>query len=188
MKTATHQWKGMLFIFLLLFSLSSYTQDNTQNVEEFVRVYNLDGKKIGKGNINFINDTIIKIRKGGRIESIKIKDIGIIKTKHSAGHNVLIGAAVGGGTLGVLGAATADPDDWVLGYSAPEGFAVGLVIGGATKIFPICAASVYKPDPGGRSSQLWHSGELQGHCPGHRKQCSHGIDSGETLYWKMEEY
>lgn len=132
MKTATHQWKGMLFIFLLLFSLSSYTQDNTQNVEEFVRVYNLDGKKIGKGNINFINDTIIKIRKGGRIESIKIKDIGIIKTKHSAGHNVLIGAAVGGGTLGVLGAATADPDDWVLGYSAPEGFAVGLVIGGAT--------------------------------------------------------
>lgn len=130
MKTTTHQWKGMLFLFLLLFSLSSYTQDNTQNVEEFVRVYNLDGKKIGKGNINFINDTIIKIRKGGRIESIKIKDIGIIKTKHSAGHNVLIGAAIGGGTLGVLGAATADPDAWILGYSAPEGFAGGLVIGG----------------------------------------------------------
>ena len=130
MKTITHQWKGILLLFLLLFSLSSYAQDNTQNVEEFVRVYNLEGKKIGKGKISFINDTIIRINKAGRNESIEIKDIGLIKTKRSAGHNVLIGSSIGGTLLAIMGGASADPDAWVLGYSTEEGVLGGALIGG----------------------------------------------------------
>lgn len=131
MKTIAKKIKRTTLVFILALSLNSYAQNEDIYSSEFVRVYNLQGKKINKGHLMFINDSLLTIKRNDKLIPLEIANIGFIKTKHSTGHNVLIGAAVGGGTLGVLGAATADPDGWVLGYSAPEGFAGGLVIGGA---------------------------------------------------------
>ncbi|MBT8259954.1 MAG: hypothetical protein KJN82_01465 [Bacteroidia bacterium] len=132
MKTKIKLIKKIVFLFFLILSLVSYSQKDTKNTKEFIRVYNLKGKKISKGYVQFTNDSILGLKKGGKLEHIKIRDIGRIKTKRSAGHNVFLSATVGGGTLGLFGAATADPDAWILGYTAAEGFAGGVIIGGAT--------------------------------------------------------
>jgi hypothetical protein len=61
---------------------------------------------------------------------ISLKDVGYIKTKRSAGNNVIIGSIAGATTMGILGAATADPDAWIFSYTPAEGAAAGILIGG----------------------------------------------------------
>ena len=79
-----------LTIFLLGTGL--YSQSNSSKSNVFIRVYNLEGKKISKGHITFTNDSILELRKNGKIEQVNVKEIGKIKTKRSGGHNVLVGA------------------------------------------------------------------------------------------------
>jgi hypothetical protein len=131
MKTITKIIKRTTLVFILLLSLNSYAQNQDIYSSEFVRVYNLQGKKINKGNVISYNDSLLVIKCNKKLSKIDIANIGFIKTKHSPAQNVAIGAVVGGGTLGVLGAASADPDAWIFGYTAAEGFAGGLILGGA---------------------------------------------------------
>ena len=131
MKTITKQFKRIGLLFLLIFSLNIYAQNETNISGIFVRVYNMEGKKINKGYFQLISDTILGLKKEQKIAQINVTDIGFIKTKRSAGHNVLIGSAIGGGTLAGLGAATADPDAWIFGYTAGEGFVAGAILGGS---------------------------------------------------------
>ena len=110
----------ILLLFLTVGVKSVYAQKeaNTHNV--FLRVYNLEGKKISKGSVIFINDTLLALKNSSDKTAISMKDIGYIKTKRSAGHNILIGSAIGTATGAILGAASADPDAWIFGYTAAE--------------------------------------------------------------------
>ena len=63
------------------------------------------------------------------LKQIAIAEISYVKTKRSAGHNLLIGAASGAVILGTLGVTTADSDALIFGYSAEEGFAGGAILG-----------------------------------------------------------
>ncbi|MDH3381951.1 MAG: hypothetical protein OEL54_04555, partial [Flavobacteriaceae bacterium] len=120
----------MLITFFLCIHLNA--QEVTSKSKLFVRVYDLSGNKIHKGKIlqNTDNTLVLKSSKGS-IE-IEIKNVGYIKTKRSPGNNVLVGSIVGATFFGVLGAATAEPDAWILGYSAGEGAATGVLLGGIT--------------------------------------------------------
>ena len=142
MKTLLKQIKILAFAIVLIFSIRAYAQKEAKTHNVFLRVYNLEGKKISKGSIVFMNDSLLGLKNSSDKVKISMKDIGFIKTKRSAGNNVLIGAA-SGATLGVImGVSTADPDAWILGYTAGEGAAVfgsigalgGGAIGGLTSL------------------------------------------------------
>lgn len=123
-----------LFAFLFLISIC-YQLCAQKTI--FVRVYNLTGKKINKGHVLAATDTSLQLRtKGGGVVNLSISSIGTIKTKRSAGHNLLIGSLAGAGVVGILGAATADPNAWILGYTAGEGAVAGAFLG-----LPIGAAA-----------------------------------------------
>jgi hypothetical protein len=134
MKQLNQQIKlGMLCLILCL-SLSTYAQKDTKSKNSFVRVYNLEGKKVNKGHVIFVNDSILSLKDGYASAEIKIETIGKIKTKRSAGHNVLVGTTAGAGIGAILGVSTADPDAWIMSYTAGEGaMAMGSLgaIGGA---------------------------------------------------------
>lgn len=143
MKTLIKQIKILALAMALIFSMEAYAQKEVKTHNVFLRVYNLEGKKISKGSIIFINDTLLGLKNSSDKTAISMKDIGFIKTKRSAGNNVLIGAA-SGATLGVImGVSSADPDAWIFRYTAWEGaFVFGSLgaigrgaIGGLTSLF-----------------------------------------------------
>ena len=127
--------KNIFIAIALILGISVYAQVKNEQKDVFVRVFDLQGKKIGKGKILSISDTSIELK--GKSESpISVANIGMIKTKHSGGHNVLIGAASGATIFAIIGIASgvsADSDesffDW---WTSEEGAAGGALVGGAT--------------------------------------------------------
>ena len=122
--------KNLIILITLILSLNVCAQNEFENTNMFVRVYDLEGKKIGKGKILSISETSLQLYRKGESVIVKVNGIGSIKTKHSAGNNVLVGAATGATTMAILGAATADPDAWIFGYTAGEGAVTGAFLGG----------------------------------------------------------
>ena len=129
MKTIKQQVKSVMLILALLFSINVIAQKEVKKDYMFVRVYNLEGKKINKGIVFTVTDTTLQLKRNGRHENILFSNIGLIKTKHSEGHNVLMGSVIGASSMALIGAASADPDAF-LGWTAGEGAAAGGVIGG----------------------------------------------------------
>jgi len=115
-----------LFTFLFLISIC-YQVCAQKPI--FVRVYNLKGKKINTGRVLAATDTSLQLKKESRdTVNLSINTIGRIKTKRSAGHNVLMGSLASAGAFAIYGVATADPDEF-LGYTAGEGAFAGVVLG-----------------------------------------------------------
>lgn len=143
MKLIRNKLKGALLLFVIFTSLSMYCQNQTKENKMFVRVFDFEGKKMAKGYIIAANDSALELSRSNESKTISLKNINYIKTKRSAGSNVLMGSIIGAGTLGILGAATADPDAWIFGYTAAEGaLGFGLLgavgggaIGGITSVF-----------------------------------------------------
>ena len=129
MKTLKNYLGIVGLCFTLLLSSNLFSQESTRTKKLFVRVYDLEGKKIGKGHIVSLADSILQLKRGAKSVQFNVKDIGIIKTKRSAGHNILIGTAIGATTFAILGAASADPDAWIFAYTAAEGAAAGALVG-----------------------------------------------------------
>ena len=123
--------KNLIFAITLILGINVCAQNVYENTNVFVRVYDLQGKKISKGKILSISETSLQLNRKGESVKIPVISIGSIKTKHSAGNNVLVGAAIGATSMAILGAATADPDAW-FGYTAAEGATGGALFGGAT--------------------------------------------------------
>lgn len=96
----------------------------------FVRIYNLEGKKTDKGKVIAVTDSTLQLKRTKGIESINFNDIGMIKTKRSAGNNILMGSAIGATSMAIIGAASADESSWIFSYSAGEGAAAGAFLGG----------------------------------------------------------
>ena len=113
----------------------------------FLRVYDETGKKIQKGSLRSVSDSSLTIESGGKITEVPASKISVIKVKRSFGHTVAISSGIGAAGFAIFGAATADPDAWVLGYTAGEGAAVGFIFGalaGAT-VGSIIGATSKKP-------------------------------------------
>lgn len=147
--------------FLLLISLTFVTYAALAQKAMFVRVFDLKGKKITSGKIAELTDSSFKIRKNSsRSTMIPFRQIGIIETKRSAGHNVLIGALIGSVAFGIVGA-TGTESDTQTGYDldlfsspgeqaavgAVVGLTIGAAIGGITALFKKSKTIVIKGDP-----------------------------------------
>lgn len=95
-----------IYFFALLILACSFTE-----AQDFIRVYNSSGDKIGSGHLveRFSNDSALILQKNNTNDTIAIQDVGYIKTKRGIGHYMLIGAIIGapvGALIGGLGAAS----------------------------------------------------------------------------------
>jgi hypothetical protein len=107
----------------------------------FVRVYDINGNKINKGTVIAISDSTLQLGKSNSF--IPFKNIGFIKTKHSFGHNSLLGSAISGGIFATVMAIGSTDKGGFLSWTLSEGVAAGLlagviygpVIGGISAIF-----------------------------------------------------
>jgi hypothetical protein len=98
---------------ITLFFILSFCWQIFANDSIFIRVYDNNGIKINKGRVIAVTDTSLKlIVHEEDIVNITITSIGYIQTKHSGGHNILIGSLIGAGTfaLAALIAETATND------------------------------------------------------------------------------
>ena len=118
--------KNLFFAIGVLLCVTTYAQEGTIKNTLFVRIYNLDGDKMNKGKVLTVNDTIIQLLKNKETVNIDMRTIGLIKTKRSAGNNVLIGSLIGLTIGAIVGVASADPDALIFGYSASEGGTGGI--------------------------------------------------------------
>ena len=114
-----------LFYLILLISLN---YNLSAQKSTFVRVYNLTGQKIYKGDVLIVTDSSLQLKVKSTPMNIPVRDIGSIKTKRSAGNNIVIGAIAGASSMAIVGVVTADPEEF-LGYTAGEGAAAGLLLG-----------------------------------------------------------
>jgi hypothetical protein len=119
----------MKWLFTFLFCVSVSYAPFAQKAK-FVRVYDLNGKKIAAGRILTTTDTSVRFRlMTGDTIDLPIPGVGKLKTRRSAGHNLLAASLAGAGALAIFGAATAEPEAMLFGYSAGEGAALGAILG-----------------------------------------------------------
>src|SRR4051794_31973998 len=105
--------KKFTFIFFTSLSCSVCAQKSI-----FVRVYDFAGEKINTGHLLAVTDTSLQLK--GEPVDIPVRNIGFIKTKRSAGNNVLVGSVIGAFTGAVVGAVTGDPDPGFMKYTPGE--------------------------------------------------------------------
>lgn len=113
----------------------------------FLRVFDATGKKIQNGFLRSVSDSSLTIQSAGKITEVPVSNISMIKVKRSFGHTVAISSGIGAAGFAIFGAATADPEAWVFGYTAGEGAAAGFIVGalaGAT-VGSIIGATSKKP-------------------------------------------
>lgn len=140
--------KKVALMLTVLITINLSAQEITKTKNLFVRVYNLDGKKIGKGHIYTISDSLLVLNKNGKLQELYFGEIGKIKTKHSGGHNFLLGASTGAVTGFILGSLNPPADSkggtftWAGGSSGNEfasGISVGIIsgtiVGGISTLF-----------------------------------------------------
>lgn len=140
--------KAILFALVFMLSLSVCAQNEFEISKVFLRVFDLQGKKIGRGKIISFSELSLQLDNDGKYKEIPVSSIGLIKTKHSGGNNLLIGAAAGAVVVTVLGSAGSGPSsrsnssgsfnlsiDYGVGELAPLGMVVGAVVGGCTVVF-----------------------------------------------------
>jgi len=130
MKTLKTQISLIALFIALIMNYDGNTQNSHISKGTFLRVYNLEGKKVNKGKLHNVSDTAFTIKRNGKFINFNYKNIGYIKTKRSAGHNVIMGSIIGGTSMAILGAATADPYAWIYSYTASEGAVAGAAFGG----------------------------------------------------------
>lgn len=118
----------------MFLGMSLSAQNEQEKRQPFIRVFDLQGKKLGKGKILSYTDTTLQLKRNKRIKEYPVKNIGSIKTKRPVKSNLLMGAAIGAVSGGIAGAASADPDAWIFGYTAAEGALGGAILGGGAGI------------------------------------------------------
>ena len=136
--------RNLIVVLTLILSLNAIAQNAFGDKNILVRVYDVEGKKVRKGKVVSISETYLYFLDKKDTWQIFVNRIGKIKTKRSGGHNVLVGAATVGVITAVRGAATADPDTWLYGYTAAEGGAAGLLLGGTAGALPGEITTIFK--------------------------------------------
>ena len=143
----------LLTLFLLLsVNLAAQVQKST-----FVRVYDAAGNKIYKGRVLAVTDSSIQLKSSKAAIEVAVAKIGMIKTKHSAGNNVLVGSLMGASSLALIAAASADENDFILndaGESAAAGGIAGMALGGVAGLLTVPLKNS-KTFPIGGSASKW---------------------------------
>lgn len=128
-----------LLLVLLIADKNACAQKNM-----FIRLYDLDGKKIGKGNLLPGTDSTIEVLRDKKTNTFSIAKVGSVKTRRTFGHSVLVGTGIGvglGTVAGIISASTNDIEDQVTSFDAGlialglpyVGALVGTIVAAATK-------------------------------------------------------
>ena len=99
----------LLVLISFYFYNVAFAQENI-----FVRLYNSSNQKIAKGKLRQSTDSIIVILQKRHLQSIPVSEVATLKTKHSQGHDILMGTTIGAGAgiIAILiGAATYNSSD-----------------------------------------------------------------------------
>jgi hypothetical protein len=150
----------LLFCLLMVFAIAAKAQ-------KFIRIYDTKGHKIAKGNVvdSSCTDSVLIISTGNSIDTIPVQKVSYIKTKHSIGNNILVGAAIAAPTLAIVSLIGNQPcSDCIFsvtnGEAAASGFivgtAAGAVIGAITGVFKNSKTGVIDGD-----AQKWHDVRLR---------------------------
>jgi len=154
MRTCLKQKELAFIITLLLLSNINYSQ-NASSKNEFTRVYNKNSKKINKGKVVAVLDSVLQLKRNDRLINIPVTDIGYIKTKRSAGNNILVGSIIGSVSGALIGAVSSNEEtktdsNWLFGEyeyttgtspgtgaisGAGAGIMVGALVGAGVSVF-----------------------------------------------------
>jgi hypothetical protein len=153
--------KALVIIFSILLSCSLCAQKRL-----FVRVYDLSGKKINSGRVLAVTDSMILL-KGTKVgfDTVFVRNIGSVKTKHGVGNNIGIGIAVGTVSGILLGIASSHSGE---SESSMEFVSSGEIIAGSALL--------------GMSA-----GALVGALSGLLKNSKHFPVNGNPANWKVIE-
>ena len=121
--------KYIIIAFFLVITTNIFAQKKVKNRNVFVRIYDLQDKKINKGKIKFISETSIELDLKGEIIKVPLSKIGKIKTKRSGGNNIAKGALIGGGSLAAIGLLSGDDEGGFISFSATDKASLGLIGG-----------------------------------------------------------
>ena len=120
----------LCYFFALIYAVSAFSQKNT-----FIRIFDEEGKKTFRGHLQHVTDSSVFVMVAGKeMMEVPVSKISMIKLRRSFGHTVLITSLITGATLAIAGAASADPDAWIFGYTVAEGLVAGFVTGAATGV------------------------------------------------------
>jgi len=130
--------KFLFFILIWTINVTLFAQNGFKKTNNFVRVYELNGKKISKGKILSISETSIQLIREVDSFVIATENIGSIKTKRSEGNNIITGAATGAFAMVILSLATYEEPpsspygtDFGPGANAIAGAIIGIPVGAA---------------------------------------------------------
>ncbi len=98
--------KAFLLMTFFLFPTLAFSQDRGVSTGSFIRIYDSNGDKIAKGRILSVTDSSLIVESAKKSKSIPIKNVAIIKTKHSFGHLPLVLGTSGIILGGIVGAAS----------------------------------------------------------------------------------
>lgn len=125
----------------------------------FIRVFDSTGKRIDKGYITAITDSTVMLNSYKGHDTIAVRDIASIRTKHNPAHNIMIGIGIGGATgliLGIAGTSSSkssntefEPvsDEGVVLGSFVLGMSAGALVGGLSNSLKNYEYFVIKGDP-----------------------------------------
>ena len=113
-------------LFLAIVCLTIQAQKNP-----FIRIYNLNGKKIMKGNLFNLTDSSLTLLSEGKNYEIPYQNIGTIKEGRSIGNSIGTASLTGGVLLGILGATVSSGQNGFSFFTPAETGLVGLITGGA---------------------------------------------------------
>ena len=82
--------RSYFFLVFWLIGFSVLAQNTVLPTGPFIRIYNAEGKKIGKGRVITVSDSVLTFGSDYRGSSLPIQNIHTIKTKHSKGHLPLV--------------------------------------------------------------------------------------------------
>ena len=116
--------KFILTALIVIFSCQLFAQKSF-----FVRVYDLEGKKINKGQVVQVTDTSLELKGNNAPIIISVNKIGFIKTKRSEGHNVFMGSLISSSIMVSLFVAAANPKGEINNWDVGGGIILGLFFG-----------------------------------------------------------
>lgn len=133
--------KILVFVISLILCANALAQNETDSAKVFVRVYNLQNKKIGKGKLVAIKESSLQLIRNKKIKEFSTVNIGTIKTKRSDGYNILIGTITGATAIGIAVASDTNANNAFFSVEgdilagAIMGGTAGVAIGGITCLF-----------------------------------------------------
>jgi hypothetical protein len=126
-----------LLIILFFIAFCTGFISKVSNAQAFIRIYNDHGKKIGKGRIAVIADTVLVISNDEkRLQRFLVSEIAFIKTKRSVGTSA--GLGFGAGVIGsvfltgqvIKNVDNIDDEEWnIIGIGILSGIAAGTLAG-----------------------------------------------------------